>query len=596
MMANLWLTSGLAATVPLEFLFFCAEGNLRGYLAELRRYSRGTLALWAVSFPAAAAIGFLVGTAALTTPLHVFLAYAAIARVVFSPNAWAAVVNAVEALAEKEGEVKTERVIAVCVIALALLGGGSWYYMRCVSFWNAQSLASYAHFGTGDIYIFPEIDPEQLRVTTSGIARSIAEMKKTSAASIVTSVHLGLYNGQLCWIATVSEPPVFGSLLIGSSNRLKEVIIVPVTDATGEEAKVIPLEAEYGEGLWFRKDIRVRAQDLYPTRTFSRAYLTWSPEHKKLVYVTTSYYQVPLGPLKDPMVHVWDPQTGDLLGSYQPWEAPDWVVQRWDEKWLETIGKAFGGFRWTAENELNFWNGIPYYSDRSAEPAEPEGLRYQMWPGGELVGVYLFQNKRNPSLLEFVIIARRDGVYLYSLDHLALISPSEAKAVAKSGLPALPGKGMEYATPLALLYRVGGELYYHVPVFVAQRGHYYPAYFALVRATDRRCFRFSVAETGGMLEAIKAAYAAARKTTPPARELWLNGTLVKKLSYVVRGNTRIWLQLELPNGTLAWALVKAEELPPGDMLVVLDAEPGDRLCLLVEEEEGVLVVRRALPG
>ncbi|RLI06788.1 hypothetical protein DRO32_05105, partial [Candidatus Bathyarchaeota archaeon] len=189
--------------------------------------------------------------------------------------------------------------------------------------------SSFKEMALGNASLFPEIDPDQLRLTTSEIARSIAEMKKTSAASKVTSVHLGIYNGELCWIATVSEPPAFGSLLLGPSNRIREVIIIPVTDATGERAIVLPLRADYAEGLWFPKDIRVRAQDLYPTRTFSRAYLTWSPEHNKLVYITTSYYQVPLGPLKDPMVHVWDPQTGALLTSYRPEEAPDWVIQRW---------------------------------------------------------------------------------------------------------------------------------------------------------------------------------------------------------------------------------------------------------------------------
>ncbi len=483
--------------------------------------------------------------------------------------------------------VKKAVLASVVVLLVVITPVGLPLVDRTVDYSRAARMKEvFTAMEVGDPSLFPEIDPEQLRVTTSGIARSIAEMKKTSAASIVTSVHLGLYNGQLCWIATVSEPPVFGSLLIGSSNRLKEVIIVPVTDATGEEAKVIPLEAEYGEGLWFRKDIRVRAQDLYPTRTFSRAYLTWSPEHKKLVYVTTSYYQVPFGPLEDPMVHIWDPQTGALLASYRPEEAPDWVIQRWDERWLETMGAAFGEFRWTADNDLNYWNGLPYYSDRSAEPAEPEGLRYQMWPGGELVGVYLFQNKRNPSLLEFVIIARRDGVYLYSLNHLALISPSEAKRVAKAGLPALPSG--HYSTPLALLYRIGDQLYYHIPIFIYSGGHYVPAYFALVRATDRRCFRTSCAEVGGLREAILATYAQIGKEA--RRYTTLNGTLVGKYEYVEEGNTRIWLDIKLDNGTVVSVLAKVELLEPEDVRILLAKHIGDYISVVVDEKMVVVDV------
>ena len=458
---------------------------------------------------------------------------------------------------------------------------------RAVDYARATYMrGAFRAMAVGDASLFPEIDPSQLRVTTSAIARSIAEMKKTSAASWVTSVHLGFYEGELCWIATVSEPPMFGSMLVGSSNRLREVIVVPVTDATGERARVAPLDAAYGEGLWFDRDIRVHAQDLFPTRTFSRAYLTWSPEHKRLVYVTTSYYEVPFGPLKDPMVHVWDPRTGALLASYRPEEAPDWIIQRWDERWLELAGSAFGEFRWTAENDLNFWNGLPYCSDRSAEPAEPEGLRYQMWPNGELVGVYLFRNKRNPSLLEFAIIARRGGVYLYSLDHLALISPDEAKRVAKAGLPALPSGS--YATPLALLYRIGDELYYHIPIFIYQEGHYTPAYFALVRATDRWCVRVSCAEVGGLREAISAAYA--QVGHKPVEHVQISGTLIGRYEYVENGNTRIWLEIKLENGTVVHALAKVELLEPEDVYLLLSKELGDPITVLVDTDMVVVDV------
>ena len=250
------------------------------------------------------------------------------------------------------------------------------------------------------------------------------------------------------------------------------------------------------------------------------------------------------------------------------------------------MGASFGEFRWTADNDLNFWNGLPYYSDRSAEPAEPEGLRYQLWPGGELVGVYLFQNKRNPSLLELVIIARRDGVYLYGLNHLALISPSEAKRVAKAGLPALPSGS--YSTPLALLYRIGNQLYYHIPIFIYQEGHYIPAYFALVRATDRRCFRTSCAEVGGLREAVLAAYAQVGKEA--RRYMTLNGTLVGKYEYVEEGNTRIWLDIRLDNGTVVSVLAKVELLDPEDVYLLLSKQIGDYISVVVDEERIVIDV------
>ncbi|RLI07534.1 hypothetical protein DRO32_03735 [Candidatus Bathyarchaeota archaeon] len=202
------------------------------------------------------------------------------------------------------------------------------------------------------------------------------------------------------------------------------------------------------------------------------------------------------------------------------------------------------------------------------------------------MGVYLFQNKRNPSLLELVIIARRDCVYLYSLNHLALISPSEAKNVAKAGLPALPGG--EYRTPLALLYRIGDQLYYHIPVFIYQGGHYIPAYFALVRATDRRCFRTSCAELGGLREAILAAYALAGREA--RRYTTIEGTLVGKYEYVEEGNTRIWLDIRLPNGTVVSVLAKVELLDPEDVYLLLSKQVGDRISVVVDEKRVVVDV------
>lgn len=459
---------------------------------------------------------------------------------------------------------------------------------RAIGFSRANTMKNYFKATMiGNSTIFPEIDIEELRLTTSEVARSIAEMKKTSAASWVTSIHLSMFGEELCWIATISEPPMFGTFLMGESNKLREIIVIPVTDATGENAKTVPVDAKYGEGLWFDKDIRVHAQDKFPLRTFSRAYLVWNPETEKLVYVTTSYYEVPFGPLINPMVHIWDPLTGNLLEQYSPEEAPDWVVQRWDEKWLERMGDAFGDFRWTAENELNFWNGIPIYSDRSGSPAELEGLRYQMW-SGELVAVYLFSNRRNPSLLEFAIIAKRDGVYLYSLNHMALISPDEAKRVAKAELPSLP-EGRYYSTPLALLYRINTELYYHIPIFIYDEGtgHYMPSFFALVRATDRTCIRVSCVEVGGMKEAVQSAYVMVKKGTA---QRTVNGTIVAKYEYVEGGNTRIWLEVDIGNSTVVHVLARVEILEEEDVYLLLSKEAGSYISVIVDENNVILDV------
>ena len=532
--------------------------------------------------------GTIHGAYTLAIPIHLYLFWAFILR-----GALFWIVSALTAeepflrtkkLLSRGGEISLSRVIALIILIFLLLGSLAFFGVRSISYWQATTFKGMVdEFQEGSIELFPEIDPENVRVTTSTIARSIAEIKRTSAESWVTSVHLGMYEGELSWICTISEKPTFG-MLIGSSNTIREVIIIPVIDATGERAKVIPFRAFYAEGLWFGNDIKVHANDVFPLRSFSRGYITY--QNEKLVLVTTSYVKIPLGPLIDPKVHVWDPITGELIGEYTPYNAPELIVQRWDEEMLEIMGDAFGDFRWTAENELNYWNGIPRFSDRSADPSEPEGLRYQMW-NGELTAVYLFDNKRNNQVLELVIIATKEGLKVYSVDHLGLLSPDDAKELALSGLPALP-EGKNYYAPIALIYRIGLRLFYHIPIYIQSQERYYPAYFALVDCQSRSYIRESVEKYGGMTETIKAVY---EKVRIPSEEKIIEGEVIDKDEWVENGNTRIWLTINV-NGTEVDVLVKAElfEETPEEMHLILDKRIGDKITVKIDENNVVTKV------
>lgn len=531
--------------------------------------------------------GAILGAYTIAIPIHLYLFWAFILRSI--PFWIVSVITAKEPFARtkrlvsKEGEISASRVIALIILIFLLVGVLAFFGPRSISYWQAITFKGMIReFQKGSIELFPEINPAGLRVTTSEIARSIAEIKRTSAESWITSVHLGMYENELSWICTVSEKPTFG-MLIGSSNAIREVIAIPVTDATGEKAKVIPFRAFYAEGLWFGNDIKVHGNDVFPLRSFSRGYIT--SQNGRLVLVTTSYVET-FGPLIDLKIHVWDPITGELIGEYTPYDAPEWVVQRWDEEALRIMGDAFGDFRWTAENELNYWNGIPRFSDRSADPSEPEGLRYQMW-NGELTAVYLFDNKRNSQVLELVIIATREGIKIYSLDHLGLLSPDDAKELAISGLPDLP-EGKIYYTPLALIYRIGSRLFYHIPIYIEiqDQERYYPQYFALVDCQSRSYVRESVEKYGGMTETIKAVY---EKVRAPSKEEIIEGEVIDKDEWVENGNTRIWLTLNA-NGTEINVLVKAELLNPGEMHLLLDKKIGDKIAIKIDKNNVVTKV------
>jgi len=546
-------------------------------------------------------IGILHGSWTLATPIHIYLLWAIILRGIIY---WFVSVCTAEkplsrilGFVSKEEKRKSEwssdeyreyhpkwsRVVFVAVLIIALIIASLLFIPRTITYWQATTFKGVIEqYKTGTIEMFPEINPQGLRVITSDIARSIAELKRTSAESLITSVNLGRYEGELCFITTVSERPWMGWGLFGESNKIREAVIIPLNDATGERARVIPFTGIFAEGLWFGNAMDVHGNDAFPLRTFTRAYLTAMDD--KLVCVTTSYVEIPFGLFVDPRTHVWDPVSGNLIAEYTPQDAPEWIIQRWDESYLETLGNSFGDHRVTVTNDLNYWTGLPYFSDRSADPSEPEGLRYQTW-GEELVAVYLFDNKRNEQRLELIIIATNEDLTLYSVDHLGLLSPDDAKELAITGLPALPEK-KTYSTPLALIYRIGSRLFYHIPIYILADSRHYPAYFALVDCQSRSCIRDETGKYGGMIPTVKALY---ERVTGGVTEREISGTLKDKDTWVENGNTRIWLTITA-NGTDTDVLAKAELLTPETIGRILDKEIGQPIVVKVDENNIVIEI------
>lgn len=562
-------------------------------------------------------VGSFHGAFTLAIPLHlywfemlwlripIFLVACYIINLSFSEEQFSTIKKLFTLPGERSDDMKIRwgRVTVISTITVVLLISGLFFpafiprtigYLRADTF--KPAIESFEH---GTIDIFPEIDPGDLRVTTSGIAISIAGIKKTSAESKVTSVHLGEYGGELGWICTLSAKPLFGFALLGDSNRIREAIFIPLNDSTGESSQVIPFTGNYGEGLWIDKAMNVHANDRFPLRTFSRCYISSMDE--QLVYVTTSYTEIPILPffgglLTDPRVHVWDPTTGALIAEYTPNDAPEHIIQRWDERFLEIMGNSFGDYRWDQGDNLNYWAGFIKHSDRGANPSEADGLRYQEW-NGELTAVYLFDNKRNEKILEMALVATNEKLTLYSLDHLSLLSPDDAKELAVTGLPALPGKEQKsYSTPLALVYRIGSKLYYHIPVYIkttsGRSTQYYPAHFALVDCESRTLFR-EPAESGGMIQAVEELYLKLQSDgngdIPPIQERTITGTLKDKDEWTDGGNTRMWLTID-ENGTDINVLVKAELLSPEEIHIILDKEVGQTITVKVDEDNIVTEV------
>lgn len=540
--------------------------------------------LWTIVVALLLLLGFWHGSNILSAPLHIFLNQLVIIRI-----AMLCVVH--EITDEKSFLNKLPKwglkkaTIAIVIISVILFGIMVWPNVipRALDYTKASTMLSmFTKSEKGSITMFPEITPEEVRVNTDEIAKSIANTKRTSAESWITSVHLGRYKGTLAWLCAVSERPLVGMWLFAESNRIREIIVVPVTDATGKNSFVVPMRMLYAQGLWYGQDILTHASDNFPFRTFTRAYI--AERDGNPVLITTSYFDGVIS-FYDPRIHVWDFVRGNLLAEYTPNDAPSWIVQRWDEDFVATMGKMFGSFRWTRENELYFFNGIPTFSDRSAEPSETQGLRYQAW-GGELNAVYLFNNRANKEILELIIIANKDGMSVYSADRIevdglekTLLSPDDAKRLSISGLPVLSKEKetRSYSTPLALLYRIGSNLYYHIPIYEYDGKNYNPIYFALVRATDRTLIRED-ASHGGILEAIKAAYARVGATS--TKETTVQGSITD----VQRIASDVWLKIRTDDGKDITVLVKYDDLKTyEEKRFIVFARNGDRIRLRVDQ-------------
>ncbi len=603
MFANWYLTIALCLSLLYE-VYRIERRLVRGKERERdeeerddERRNEEKLPLWPLIISAVSLFffGLWIGAYDLATPIHIYLLGAITLRLIvywvvgvftakkpFSRSWKFFMVKKRESDYGNQYAPRWSRVIFASIMIIALLVGTLTFIPRSIGYWQATSFkGDFDEFKTATIEMFPEIDPSNLRVITSEIARSIAELKRTSAESVVTSINLGRYEGELCFIATISERPWLG-MLVGDSNRIREAVIIPLNDATGEKAKVVPFAAIFTEGLWFGGSILIHASDAFPLRTFTRGYLT--AMDNKLVVVTTSYIEVPFGPYTDPRVHVWDPVFGSLIAEYTPNNAPGWVIQRWDESYLEAMGNSFGDYRWTADNDLNYWTGLPMFSDRSADPSEPEGLRYQTW-GDELTAVYLFDNKRNEQQLEIMIVATNENLTLYSVDHLGLLSPDDAKELAVANLAPLT-EGRTRFTPLALIYRIGMKLFYHIPIYTSSENRYYPDSFALIDCQSRSLLREETGAHGGMIPTVMALY---ERVTSGKTESIIEGILTDKDSWVEAGNTRIWLTINA-NGTDYDVLVKAESqnITPEVIGRILDKEIGQPIAVKVDEKNIVL--------
>jgi len=593
MFINLYLTMALWMTLLIEAKMVLT----RIFREEHYNYGRSstyTIKMpswpWAIIVPLLLLLGFFHGSFTLTIPMHIYILNAAITRVILL-----GVVHELtddKAFLQKLPKLKWTKIkfaVAVIFIIVLLFATFIWpaFYQRSIGFWRADVMkSSITAFESGSIEMFPEITPEELRLTTADVAKSIAETKKSSSASWITSVHLGMYNRALSWICTVSETPVLG-MLIFDANKIRELIIIPVTDATGEKAQVVPARMLFGEGLWWDKDANVHGSDSSALRTFSRGYVTQNDEGK-FVVVTTSYFEQPFGPLYDSRIHVWDPITGDLLGEYTAGNAPAWIIQRWDESYLETMGTEFGHFRSTTNNDLDYWIGVPKYSDRSAEPSEPEGLRYQMW-NNEINAVYIFDNARNEEIMELLIIATSQSTTVYSMDHLQFIGADDAKEAAISGLPPL-ADDREYRTPMALLYRIGSSVYYHIPIYSLSGEHYFPAYFTLVRAGDRTVIRKQASDFGGMLGAVHETYklAGGELVKPPSEAIEISGIVEYKYNYTVNGSTTWILGIRAANGTTIEVYATASDFPRELVSRLIQLKIGDTITVIIDSNRNLI--------
>jgi len=321
--------------------------------------------------------------------------------------------------------------------------------------------------GTNETIFQNEIPDNMLRLTTDELAKSIAARSSAHFGSVqVGSAHITIYKGRLVWVVTMIPLNLWGD------NTIKGLVVV---DANNPETDVEIVDQPFsvGESLmyfppFYTGDIQGNAYwGISTADAYGRATITINDKGEwKYVLTATSVAQwsfvaLPKG------VYVYN-KFGQVENFDDMSSIPDWVTQRYDEGWLESMISAWGGYK--RGSGFDVWaGGLGPFATASPDRVEiSDDTRWIVDPDTNkitaLVAVDFIGSAQTMAGM-FKTNSAGNGITYYDMRGLNIKSGLQAQNIIEGYEKFVPTNTITYEAQMPLLYLLNGKYAWFVPVY-----------------------------------------------------------------------------------------------------------------------------------
>ncbi len=344
-------------------------------------------------------------------------------------------------------------------------------------------------------------------------------------------------------------------------------------------------------------------------------WITWTPPHEFSDYPEHTENQISrkfavvLVNLKNGKIdgYLMDEERDDYLLSlyrsfYSQWDkpTPQWLNDqlRYPEEFLE---RQIDVYNWYFQDNFENWQRNEFYELSLGEDGKPiEDVRYILMPINEkltwcavrLVEWYKGTTRNLAGM--YVAPGGEDTGKTYFVDFKGqtIIGPSIALSTIRGNSeltkhPYFP----QWKSGNILMYSLGSQLYYVIPYYKEEATTLLPQMVAVVNAYDQSTGFYIIQNPRDSKEiALAATNAFQMVGVTIIKEVEINGTLLEKYDYVVSGNTRWLLNIQLTNGTTLEIVAKAELLSIDDITKITHLNIGDFITASIDENKVIIKV------
>jgi hypothetical protein len=480
------------------------------------------------------------------------------------------------------------KVVALLFIVFLLLSLVVAVFTQVQRVSNTYYFSGFIKQGSGMLFN-SSIPDNQVRLVTEELAVSVARrhMSEFGSNMRVLDTHITkTLDGRLVWIT------VIGSTNVLAENYVKGFILIDATDPAAVP-EIVHKEFMVGDGLWLDRNIIFRSYSTENTNSYGVAYPSWDPTTDELVYIVARY-EVGFDLIRRYKGLVIYDSEGNVVYDYTALSSvPTWVMQVYDENWMEYMINEWGGFR--RGTGFDYWaGGFLWIVPPSRERVEmSEDTRYIVDPETEdVIAMVMVNPVANERTLAGVFKATRQGIFFYDYSQEEYISGITAEDIVGGKLPP-PATGY-FDTEMPLLYPVEVSagvfrLAWYVPIYWREgRGGLdetiYLAGFAVIDARDTNKVVYNMA-VGGITseELVKETRLDFIRLFGAVTSVELNTRVLDRAEYVKDGTTHVVLHTS--NSTYQWIEATPNDLSKQQWYELLATKTGDNITVNIEKRD-----------